>query len=204
MSKRILITTTMLLVIMISNTSNSQPSISFGSGINKGTFSQFDDYEFVADIDANPVLFIKILNGRFDSHSIDSRYGFSIYTQNINTESTKGDLYDWHYYSTSFQFEYERLLFNYRHATIIYNTGFGLSFRTSKNDAYMENNCMFCKFPNTDVLLIPGIKSLSSISKNVFITSEFRYNIYFAESSTTFPYKSGIMLLFGIEISLNK
>lgn len=178
-----------------------QMGVGFDGGVNTGVHGDLTGPVWIKDSKVGPTFSLTIFASHFAEKDRRSRLGFRFGTQNVKAIPDEGEDYATNYRSRTFQLEYEILLTKGARAQLATGWGMGFVSRTDRNEHRDYNQChsAFCNFPEFNWLLSPKIRGMVNLSGSFALTGELRGNFYSNGPSETFPYKSGMMMLVGIE-----
>lgn len=176
----------------------SQIAADLGVGWNEGVA----DYQGTAPpytaVQENPVYAVAFFVGSLRGEGLKSRSGLGFIVQDVKFEHEGDEDGAQNHRIKHFLFEHERLLARTQRADVVLRLGGGFASRavTGEGDG---SQTMFGALQNLDWVLSPGIRCVIPLVKELSLTTGLRGNLYLEDPDETYPFRSSVMILVGIE-----
>lgn len=191
----------LLVLLLIPFSAWAQAGLGLEIGYNDGIHSHLDSRDYVIDAQVRPIYSLGLFNGHFGEEGRTARWGLRYANQLVKTIPREGPGYASKWRSQIFQIETERLIVAGQGAQIVLGTGFGFVARSHSNENEGWNYCdsPFCNLPDFNWLVTPKARLLVPVIDGLALSAEVRANLHVSNASDTYPYKSGLAFMVGVE-----
>jgi hypothetical protein len=194
-----------LLMLALAWPAQAQVGLTFQAGWNGGVHSDLEGPAWIEQSEVGPYWGVSLFNGHFGQEGRKQRWGLGFSTQQIKAIPDQGEGYATKFRATFIQLETERLLYRSGSFDLYWVVGAGLVKRSDENENEDWNYCdtAFCGLPDFDLVISPGVKASWQVSGAVQLWGQVRGNLHNSEAGESFPYKSGIVAMAGVEFRIS-
>ena len=179
----------------------AQVAVATNVGWNGGVRGDLEDLPGVTGSDEGLLLGGAIYHGHFGQEGKRQRWGISAATQlvELQLDAATAD-----FRAVTVQLETERLVMATRKVELIWGVAAGFVNRSAPGSGEDLPLCVDdrCGTDEFNWVLTPVVRANLKLSSRVLLSGQVRGNIYTSSEDDSFPYKSGVVLLAGLEFRL--